>query len=80
MSDYQPIACGLHSQLELWAMHQAEVDLTSEGQKNRGKVVDVLAKNGAEYLVLKDSAGETSDYRLDLIEHILGVTDGISWP
>lgn len=70
VTDYQPIACGLHSLYEWVAQHQSIVRLTwlSEGKAvtNKVKVLDVAAMDGAEYLWV-EQASETSRIRLDYI-------------
>lgn len=77
--DYQPIACGLHSQLELWAMHQEEVMLKSAETEVEGRVKDVVARNGAEYLVLLVGSTE-QNFRLDKIDSIGSIKDQTTWP
>ncbi|BAO43104.1 hypothetical protein [Thiolapillus brandeum] len=72
---YQPIDCGLHSEYEWLAMHQAEVVLvceTTEGEQQqlRGRVLDVFTRQGAEYLRLESRAKGVLDLRLDHIREI----------
>ena len=71
MSDYQPIDCGVHSELELLAMHRAQANLEIRQADDKiveiyGRVLDVFAKQGAEYLRLATEEGELN-VRLDRI-------------
>lgn len=69
MSDYQPIACGLHSEYELLAMQRARVMLRLRGDDVAcsGRVIDILTREGAEFMVLEASPGERREVRLDQI-------------
>ena len=71
MSDYQPIDCGVHSELELLAMHRTQVCLEIRQADNQmeeihGRVLDVFTKEGAEYLRLATEEEELN-VRLDRI-------------
>lgn len=75
-TDYRPIDCDQHSVLELLAMRRtqvvAEASLPDGGVRQlRAQVRDVLTRDGAEYLVLCDQAGESISLRLD---HLLGLS------
>ena len=75
-TDYRPIDCDQHSVLELLAMRRtqvvAEASLPDGGVRQlRAQVRDVLTRDGAEYLVLCDPAGESISLRLD---HLLGLS------
>ena len=75
MSVYKPVSCGLHSEYELLAMHRSRVRLSSlSGAKSmqtvEGKVMDVVTRDKAEYLVLEIDGGETVSIRLDKIRHL----------
>ena len=75
-TDYLPIDCDQHSDLELLAMRHTQVvaktKLADGGlQQLRGQVRDVLTRDGAEYLILSDQAGEPFSIRLD---HLLGLS------
>lgn len=71
-SEYQPIACGLHSEYELLAMHRAVVELTPCGEAAcmSGRVVDVVTRQGAEFMVLELADGSRQDVRLDHIRQL----------
>ena len=75
MSPYKPVSCGLHSEYELLAMHRSRVRLscTSEegvAQTVEGKVLDVVTRNKAEYLVLEIDGMEVKSIRLDRIRRL----------
>lgn len=74
MSDYRPIACGAYDEIEVLAMHRAEVEIVytdaagAETQRE-GVVVDTSIHDAAEYLVLL--CGEQRlEIRLDRIIHM----------
>lgn len=64
--DYRPIACDLHSELELLAMHRQLVRLVLEDGEAVGRVADVVVHDRAEFLVLESGTGR-SEIRLDRI-------------
>ncbi len=73
-TDYRPVSCDLHSELELLALRGARVtiDADCDGREVVGRVAsvsDVLTRDGAEFLVLVDTAG-TFCCRLDRIRRI----------
>jgi transcriptional antiterminator Rof (Rho-off) len=84
-SDYQPIDCDQHSILEVLAMRRSRVMLDARveggaGATYTGLVVDVLARSGAEYLVLESvsgQAGATLSIRLDRLLEIRDM-DGVT--
>lgn len=67
--DYRPIACGLHSELELLAMRRQPVRLVLSDGETVGRVVDLVVHDGAEFLVLESADGR-SEIRLDRIDEI----------
>lgn len=72
MTDYQPIACDLHSRYELAVMHRMPLTLCwqgSDGLTHLEKVLpeDLETRNGEEFLVLRNGAGEQLRVRLDRI-------------
>ena len=76
MTDYVPIDCDQHSELELLAMRRARVRVQARGPVGEvlgmaGEVFDLVTRDGAEYLVLREPHGETRSVRLD---HLLGLT------
>lgn len=69
-NDYRPIGCDQHSVLELLAMRQARVVahvMPSAGNATTlsGQVIDVVTRDGAEFLVLRVPVGEEHAIRLD---------------
>ena len=74
-SDYQPVGCDQHSMLELLAMRQTRVSVQSEDERGgvtrvKGKVTDIVTRDGAEYLVVRDEAENLVSLRLDRIRTI----------
>lgn len=79
-NDYVPIDCDQHSVLEVLAMRRTSVVAQftlGEGPRvsAEGAVMDVLAREGAEYLILLDQAGQELAIRLDQLQG-LSATDG----
>lgn len=73
MSAYQAVSCGKHSEYELLAMRQTHVRLTLIGDEATprildGKVLDVVTRNKAEYLLLAVAGEEPLFIRLDRIQ------------
>lgn len=68
MSDYRPIACGLHDRMEAAAVRRTPVRIESrspEGPRvHEGLIQDIVVRNGAEFLVMADS----TEIRLDHID------------
>lgn len=74
MNDYQPVDCGLHSRYELWIMHGRTLSLAWEDAQGHGhqvvaKPLDLVTRDGAEFLVLEPVAGAPQHLRLDRIRH-----------
>ena len=71
--DYQPIACGLHSEYELLAMHRAAIRLSIRDaaggvEKIQGRVIDVKTRDKGEYMVLESIDGaQQREIRMDRI-------------
>jgi transcriptional antiterminator Rof (Rho-off) len=83
-TDYVPIDCDQHSVLELLAMRRTRVIVESrqpEGNVSvvEGVVSDVLTREGAEYLILRDPAGEGFSIRLDRLLSLSGPQGGAIW-
>ena len=77
-SPYRPIACRLHSRLELAVMRRRTLTLRwrpPDGRLRRKPVLplDVTTRDGAEYLLV-DAGGERLELRLDWI------VDSDAWP
>lgn len=74
-TDYRPVSCDLHSELELLAMRRARVRLDArlpdgELRDLDCRVLDVRTRDGAEYLELQDAAGRCLSCRLDALRAI----------
>lgn len=73
MSDYTPISCAQHSELELHIMHRQPLRLRlRDGDATREErllPVDIGAESGAEYLHAQRDDGERLKIRLDTIVH-----------
>jgi transcriptional antiterminator Rof (Rho-off) len=72
VSDYLPIACGLHSRYELAVMHRMPLTLCWRGSDGLTHLETLLpedleTRNGEEFLVLRNGAGEQFKVRLDRI-------------
>jgi transcriptional antiterminator Rof (Rho-off) len=73
MSDYRPIPCERHSEYEL-AIMRAEW-LVIDGRSNLGEEqglrclpVDIVARGGEEYLLVRSDGGDPLEFRLDRIK------------
>lgn len=68
--DYEPVTCDYHDQLEAAALRRREVEIefTRRGvtQRERGKIADVFAHEGAEFVRFAADNGEV-EIRLDEI-------------
>ena len=66
MSDYTPVSCDIHSELELFAMRRTRIKfvLTDGDERIEGIISDFKVEGGGEYLVLDN--GES--IRLDRIK------------
>ena len=72
MTDYTPIDCGLYSEYELAIMHQRSVQLTwhdADGTVHIGSCqpLDLRARQGEEFMLVRDAAGMEQEIRLDYI-------------
>ena len=74
-SDYQPVSCDYHDQLEAAAMHKQPVELEFEENgtrhNERGIIADVFTREGAEYVTVK---GESASLEIRL-DRILSMKD-----
>jgi transcriptional antiterminator Rof (Rho-off) len=78
MTDYTPVACGFHSELELAIMHGQqlkiswqEVDkLQNKANTETIKPIDLIVRDHKEYLVIEDQSGQRN-LRLDYIIDVL---------
>ena len=71
MNDYCGISCSLHSEYELMAMHHDSVEVHCHDMPGHhlGRVVDILTRTGAEYMVLETDSGKV-EIRLDRIQSV----------
>ena len=70
--DYQPVSCQLHSEIELFATRANTVTI-STGPADApitGRILDISIHDKAEFLVIREENGETSEIRLDHIQKI----------
>jgi transcriptional antiterminator Rof (Rho-off) len=73
LSEYQPIACGLHEQYQYAVIKKRQLellflDVSGEIIRVVGLPKDVFTRHKAEYLRIENNAGETLDIRLDRIQ------------
>jgi Rho-binding antiterminator len=83
-TDYRPIDCDQHSVLELLAMRGTPVtvaacDESGAALRREGVVDDVLTRDGAEYLMVRDARGEELAVRLDRLQALFGRDGGLLW-
>lgn len=83
-TDYVPIDCDQHSVLELLAMRRARVIVQSRRPEGRVSIVeamvcDVLTRDGAEYLILRDPGDKEFSIRLDRLLGLSGPDGGPIW-
>ncbi len=82
--DYRPIDCDQHSVLELLAMRRARataraVDARGDALAVEGTVIDVLTRDAAEYLVIRDADGVDHSLRLDRLLGLFGRGGELLW-
>ena len=83
-TDYVPIDCEHHSLLELLATRRPRVIVQSRRPEGRVSVVeatvcDVLTRDGAEYLILRDQGDQEFSIRLDRLLSLSGPDGGPIW-
>ena len=68
-TDYQPVSCELHSEIELHAMHgsQVKIDMIASDRPIIGRIVDVSIHDKAEYVILTTDSEQRQEIRLDKI-------------
>lgn len=64
--EYRPISCSLHDRFEAAVVRRIPVTIEWAGAEEpyRGRILDVVVRSGAEYLVLEGD----QTVRLDLVE------------
>ena len=81
MKEYKPIACVLHEQYQFAVMRKYRLELDWEdgsGVRRREKLlpVDVVTRQGAEYLVVVTGPAERMQIRLDQIRQAFWADNG----
>ena len=72
MSDYQPVSCEIHSEFELFIMHNTQLEIHWQDE-NRNEIVmqvmpqDIQTHNKEEFLQANNTDGEQLSIRLDRI-------------
>ncbi len=72
---YQPVSCDLHSELELAIMHKTRLVLRWQADENTivsDTVLpcDIFTREGAEYLLVENTAKQQHMIRLDHIRQL----------
>ncbi len=67
MKTYQPIDCQLHSQYELFCMHNSFINVATKEFTFKGKAINIVIKDKAEFLSLEIAEGKRIAIRLDTI-------------
>lgn len=70
MSDYRPIDCDVHEQLELAVLQQRRLRLTLRNDVETVMPVDVQTADGAEWLRARRHDGSEIKVRLDEIRKV----------
>jgi Rho-binding antiterminator len=83
LSDYQPIACGLHEQYQFAVMKHYWLDLVWKDEmdaKHSARVlpIDVFTRDKAEYLQIEINRNKVVDIRLDQILSACRALDGLA--
>lgn len=83
-TEYVPIDCDQHSVLELLAMRRVAVtvkavDADGAGLVLEGVVSDVVTRDRAEFLELRDLTGGTQALRLDRLLALYDADGGLLW-
>ncbi len=69
MTDYKPIQCSIHDVLESFATlgTECEIERSVDGTTEvlRGRIADVFARDGAEFLAFVSTEGASEEIRLD---------------
>ena len=75
MTDYTPIECGLHSEYELAIMHREVLRLRWQDEHLQVHTesvtpLDLVTRDGAEFLLALGRDGVTHQIRLDRIQRL----------
>jgi Rho-binding antiterminator len=65
VSDYRPIACADHERLEFAALTRQWLDMQVNGVPQRLRPLDVVTREGAEWLMAETESGQQLTLRLD---------------
>ena len=81
---YRPIGCDQHSILELLAMRRTTVGARARDAAGvafglDAVVFDVVTRDSAEYLMLRDTAGKVYQIRLDRLLSLHAPSGGLLW-
>ena len=74
-TNYQPVSCELHSEIELHAMRgtQVKIETTTSDIPLIGRIIDVSIHDKAEYVILMSDSEQTQEIRLDRILRITAI-------
>lgn len=84
MTDYQPIPCALYSQYEIAILHRTSIRMRwrdADGVTYLEVLTpeDLVTRNGEEFLVAHNAAGESRRVRLDHLA-VIPATEPSSFP
>jgi len=68
-SDYQPVSCRLHSEIELHAINgkQVKIETDAADAPILGRIIDISIHDRAEYVIIKTASQQSKEIRLDKI-------------
>ena len=75
MSDYKPVDCGFHSELEVAIMHGSTLQVRYHQpgqpvQEQQIKPIDLQTRQHEEYLIFENQQGKRDELRLDYLQFI----------
>lgn len=73
MSEYKPVTCAFHSELELSILQRVEISLRwrkpgGELVQARVRPLDLVTRNSEEFLLIQQENGQQEEIRLDYVE------------
>ena len=73
MSDYKPVDCGFHSELEVAIMHGSTLKVryhqpNQPAQELLIKPIDLQTRQHEEYLIFENQQGNRNELRLDYLQ------------